>query len=38
MRNRLQIPDIEIQRDAVSEKWKQRFLGDVVHNPLSADG
>ncbi len=38
MRNRLQIPDIEIQRDAVSEKWKQRFLGDVVHDPLSADG
>jgi LPS sulfotransferase NodH len=26
MRQRLQIPQIEIQRDALSEEWRQRFL------------
>jgi len=36
MRQRLQIPQIEIQRDTLSEEWKQRFLARVVHDPSSA--
>jgi LPS sulfotransferase NodH len=38
MRRRLQIPQIGIQRDALSEEWKQRFSARVVHDQVSADG
>ena len=38
VRQSLRIPQLEIQRDAVSEDWRRRFLARVVHDPLSADG
>ncbi|MDA8349799.1 MAG: Stf0 family sulfotransferase [Pseudomonadota bacterium] len=37
-RQSLWIPQIEIQRDAVSEDWRRRFFAHVVHDPRSADG